>query len=89
MTVLTREETTFWLIALAVGAVVVLTVLALLTMLILFLRDVKAAVGSLGEVAPGTAGGDAETVTELDRSLSIAEALEEEIVMHRELVSGR
>ncbi len=86
---LAREEITFWLVALAVGAVVVLTVLALLAMLVLSLRDFEAAIVSLGELAPGTAAREADTVAELDRSVSIAEALEEEIIMHRKLLSGR
>ncbi len=86
---LAPEEVTFWLVALAVGAVVILVVVASLTFLLLLLRDVRGALASLegllksdGSVTT-VAGASIATVPELERAASIAEDTMREIPFHR------
>jgi hypothetical protein len=91
--VLAPEEVTLWVVALGMGAVVILVVIVLLTMLVLLLRDTDASVSTLAEVAQTATGGgpreDAGTAAELETAASIAKGLEQEIVLHRQLLSGR
>ncbi len=91
--VLAPEEVTFWLVALAVGAVVILVVVASLAFLLLLLRDVRAALSSLEGVlrsdgsATTVAGASIATVSELERAASIAEDTREEILLPRRRTS--
>jgi hypothetical protein len=91
--VLTSEEVTFWLVALAVGAVVLLVVIASLTFLMLLLRDVRATLSSLEDLltddatVTSLAGASVATVSQLDRAASIAEDTKEEILVQRQPVS--
>lgn len=90
---LTSEEVTFWLVALAVGAVVLLVVIASLTFLMLLLRDVRATLSSLEDLltddatVTSLAGASVATVSQLDRAASIAEDTKEEILVQRQPVS--
>ena len=91
---LTPEQVTFWLVALAVGAVVLLVVIVSLTFLMLLLRDVRATLSSLEDVltsdasATTVADGSIATVSQLERAASIAEDTKEEILVQRRPASA-
>lgn len=83
-------DLTLWLVALAIGAVVILVVIVLLTMLVLLLRDTDASVAALAAMARTAEDGSrGEATTELENAASIAEDLEREILLHRDLLAGR
>ncbi len=86
------EETTLWIVALGMGAVVILVVVVLLTMLVLLLRDTDASASSLVELArdrQAAPSEDGDAAEELGTAASLAKGLEQEILVHRELLSRR
>ncbi len=70
---LAAQETTFWEIILALGAVVLVAVIALLSLLLSFVRSIEASVQGLGGVAQGVAGNTAN----IKIALAVADSLDE------------
>jgi hypothetical protein len=70
---LAAEEIMFWEVALAVGAVVVVTVILLLSALLSFVRSIETNVQGLGAVAQGVAGNTAN----IKIALAVADSLDE------------
>lgn len=70
---LAAEEIMFWEIALAVGAVVIVTVILLLGALLSFVRSIETNVQRLGDVAQGVAGNTAN----IKIALAVADSLDE------------
>lgn len=74
---LTAEETLFWEVALAIGAVVVIAVIILLSALYAFAGSIETNVRRLGGVAQGVAGNTANIKTALTVSDSLDEVVDE------------
>ncbi|MGH3693600.1 MAG: hypothetical protein ACRDRX_06325 [Pseudonocardiaceae bacterium] len=70
---LAAEEITFWQVILAVGAVVLVAVIALLSLLLYLVRSIEASVQGLGDVAQGVAGNTAN----IKIALAVADSLDE------------
>jgi type II secretory pathway component PulC len=70
---LAAEEVMFWEVALAVGAVVIIVVIALLSLLLSFVRSIETNVQRLGGVAQGAAGNTAN----IKIALAVADSLDE------------
>jgi len=70
---LATEEITFWQVTLAVGAVVIVVVIALLTLLLNFVRSIETGVQRLGDVAQAVAGNTAN----IKIALAVADTLDE------------
>jgi type II secretory pathway component PulC len=70
---LAAEEIMFWEVALAVGAVVIVTVIMLLSALLSFVRSIETNVQRLGDVAQGVAGNTAN----IKIALAVADSLDE------------
>ena len=70
---LTAEEIMFWEVALGIGAVVIVTVILLLSTLLSFVRSIKTNVQRLGDVAQGIAGNTAN----IKIALAVADSLDE------------
>jgi hypothetical protein len=70
---LASEEIAFWQIMLALGAVVLLAVIALLSLLLRLVGSIEASVQRVGEVAQGVAGNTAN----IKVALAVADSLDE------------
>ena len=70
---LAPEEITFWQTILVIGAVVLVAVIALLTLLLSFVRSIETSVEGLGKVAQGVAGNTAN----IKVALAVADSLDE------------
>lgn len=70
---LAAEEIMFWEVALAIGAVVIVAVIVLLSTLLSFVRSIETNVQRLGEVAQGVAGNTAN----IKIALAVADSLDE------------
>jgi type II secretory pathway component PulC len=70
---LAAEEIMFWEVALTIGAVVIVVVIALLGLLLHFVRSIEANVQRLGGVAQGVAGNTAN----IKVALTVADSLDE------------
>jgi hypothetical protein len=70
---LAANEITFWEIILALGAVVIVVVIALLSLLLSFVRTIETSVQGLGGVARGVAGNTAN----IKIALAVADSLDE------------
>jgi hypothetical protein len=70
---LADQEITFWQIILALGAVVLVAVIALLSLLLSFVRSIEASVQGVGGVAQGVAGNTAN----IKIALAVADTLDE------------
>jgi hypothetical protein len=70
---LANEEITFWQVMLAIGAVVIVVVIALLSLLLYFVRSIETGVQRLGEVAQGVASNTAN----IKVALAVADTLDE------------
>lgn len=66
------EEITLWEVALAVGAVVIIVVIALLGLLLQLVRSIETGAGALLDVAVGVAGNTGNIKT----ALTVAETLD-------------
>ncbi|MGH3779940.1 MAG: hypothetical protein ACRDRO_04715 [Pseudonocardiaceae bacterium] len=71
--VFAADEITFWWVMLALGAVVIIVVIALLSLLLSFVRSIEASVLRLGGVAQGVAGNTAN----IKIALAVADSLDE------------
>jgi hypothetical protein len=74
---LAAEEIMLWEVALAIGAVVVVVVIGLLSLLLSFVRSIEANVQRLGGVAQGVAGHTANIKTALVVADSLDEVVDE------------
>ena len=70
---LAAGEITFWQVMLALGAVVLLAVIALLSLLLRLVGSIEASVQRVGEVAQGVAGNTAN----IKVALAVADSLDE------------
>ncbi len=70
---LAAQEITFWQVLLALGAVVLVAVIALLSLLLSFVRSIETSVHGLGGVAQGVAGNTAH----IKIALAVADSLDE------------
>ena len=70
---LSAQETTFWQVILVIGAIVLVAVIALLTLLLSFVRSIEGTVYRLGDVAQGIAGNTAN----IKVALAVADSLDE------------
>lgn len=70
---LADEEITFWQVTLAIGAVVLVAVLALLSLLLYLVRSIETSVLRLGGEAQEVAGNTANIKT----ALAVADSLDE------------
>ncbi len=82
MSVLAAAEThTFWIVALGIGAVVVLVVVVLMVLLLSYLKDIEARAARLvavgGEVATNTAN-----VGQLEVTGPVLEEIKQEALLH-------
>ncbi|MGH3549971.1 MAG: hypothetical protein ACRDQU_18055 [Pseudonocardiaceae bacterium] len=71
--VFAADEIVFWEVMLALGAVVLLVVIALLSLLLSFVRSIEASVVRVGDVARGVAGNTAN----IKIALAVADSLDE------------
>ncbi|MGH3991539.1 MAG: hypothetical protein ACRDSN_03640 [Pseudonocardiaceae bacterium] len=79
---------TFWLIALGMGAVVVLVVIALLTMLLRLIQDIDAGVEALTATATDVAGNTA-AIMELPKTAAVLRDIREEALIHHEFLRSQ
>lgn len=70
---LAAEDITFWQITLVIGAVVLVAVIALLSLLLRFVSSIETSVYQLGDVAQGVAGNTAN----IKIALAVADSLDE------------
>lgn len=70
---LATEEITFWQVTLAVGAVVIVAVIALLSLLLYLVGSIEAGVRRLWDVAQGVRGNTAN----IKIALAVADTLDE------------
>jgi hypothetical protein len=70
---LADQEITFWQILLAIGAVVLIVVIALLTLLLSLVRAIENSVQRVGAAAQGVAGNTAH----IKVALAVADSLDE------------
>jgi len=70
---LAPEEITLWQITLVAGVVVIVAVIALLSLLLSFVRSINTSVHGLGDVAQGVAGNTAN----INAALAVIATLDE------------
>jgi hypothetical protein len=70
---LAAEEITFWQVILVVGAIVLVAVIALLSLLLSLVRSIETSVHRLGDVAQGVAGNTGN----IKVALAVADSLDE------------
>jgi uncharacterized protein YoxC len=70
---LAAKEITFWQVLLVIGAIVIVAVIALLSLLLYLVRSIEASVQGLGNVAQGVAGNTAN----IKVALAVADSLDE------------
>ena len=75
----------FWLIALGMGAVVVLVVIALLTLLLRLVKDIDSGVEVLTTTATEVAGNTA-AIMELPKTAAVVKDIREEALIHHEFL---
>lgn len=75
----------FWLIALGMGAVVVLVVIALLTLLLRVVKDIDGGVEVLTATATEVAGNTA-AIMELPKTAAVLRDIREEALIHHEFL---
>lgn len=75
----------FWLIALGMGAVVVLVVIALLTLLLRLVQDIDSGVETLTATATDVSGNTA-AILELPKTAAVLRDIREEALIHDEFL---
>jgi hypothetical protein len=70
---LATEEITFWQVILIIGAVVIIAVIALLSLLLYLVRSIETGVQGLGDVAQGVASNTGN----IKIALAVADSLDE------------
>jgi hypothetical protein len=82
---LVAKEITFWQVLLIIGAIVIVAVIALLSLLLYLVRSIETRVQGLGDVAQGVAGNTAN----IKVALAVADSLDEvmdEMRLHARLL---
>jgi hypothetical protein len=74
---LAAKEITFWQVLLIIGAIVIVAVIALLSLLLYLVRSIEASVRGLGDVAQGVAGNTANIKVALAVAASLDEVMDE------------
>jgi hypothetical protein len=74
---LAAKEITFWQVLLIIGAIVIVAVIALLSLLLYLVRSIEASVQGLGDVAQGVAGNTANIKVALAVAASLDEVMDE------------
>lgn len=77
----------FWEVAIGLGLVVILVVIALLTLLYLLVRDIDVGVASLWTVTKGLAQNTTATY-QLEGTASLVLALRDELICHNKMFPG-
>jgi len=85
MLIAASDTHAFWLIALGMGAVVVLVVIALLALLLRLVKDIDDGVEILTETATGVAGNTA-AIMELPKTAAVLSDIREEALIHRDFL---
>jgi hypothetical protein len=85
---LTETGQSLWLLALGLGAVVLVVVVALLTALLRLVTQIDEGVREVWETA-GRAAANTATTWQLERTCAALEQLDAEAVRHQELLDGR
>lgn len=75
------ETETFWIVALGIGAVVVLVVIVLMALLLSYLKDIEARAGLLLEVG-GEVAGNIANIEQLEVTGPVLEEIKEEALIH-------
>lgn len=89
MTVLALAEThTFWSVALGIGAVVLVVVIALMALLLSFLKDIAASVTRLLEVG-GEVAHNTSTIGQLAKTGPVLEMIKDEALVHDGYLESR
>jgi heme exporter protein D len=70
---LAAKEITFWQVILIIGAIVIVAVIALLSLLLYLVRSIETRVQGLGDVAQGVAGNTAN----IKVALAVADSLDQ------------
>lgn len=82
------ENGTFWLIALGMGAVVVLVVIALLTLLLRVVQDIDSGVETLTATATDVAG-NTVAILELPKTAGVLGDIREEATIHHDFLRSQ
>jgi hypothetical protein len=85
---LTREQITFWQISLGIGLVVVLVVIALLTFLLLLVRDIDQGVKGVLSSAVSVLGNTSQ-IAKLGTTAGALEEIKKEALRHDELLRSK
>ncbi len=85
MLIAAAETHTFWLITLGMGAVVVLVVIALLTLLLRLVKDIDSGVEILTATATDVAG-NTVAIMELPTTATVLRDIREEALIHYEFL---
>lgn len=85
---LSVEETNLWLVALGIGAVVIIVVIALLGLLLHLVKSIEAGTHQLLAVAGGVAGNTANIKLALDVAKTL-DQVTDEAVKHARLLGVR
>ena len=86
MQIALEETQTFWLVALGSGAVVVLVVIALMTLLLRLLKDIDAGVEAASAMAKDVAA-NTVAIEQLPITASVLRDIREEAQIHYDLLS--
>lgn len=84
---ITDDQETLWTVALVIGAVVLLAVVALMSFLYLVLRDIRTGVMALGGMAERMR--EELTAGDLPATAAAMQELREELRLHEEALSRR
>lgn len=85
MLIAVADNRAFWLIALGMGALVVLVVIALLTLLLRLVKDIDSGVEVLTATATEVAGNTA-AIMELPKTAAVLKDIREEALIHHEFL---
>lgn len=85
---LAREEITLWMISLGVGLVVVFVVIALLTFLLLQVRDIHAGVSGILSTAVNVLG-NTSLIAKLGTTAGALEEIKKEALCHHALLRSK
>lgn len=83
---LAPDEVTFWTIALGIGAVVLVVVIALLTLLLKIVTKIDESVAEVWQTATQLAS-NTTTVWQINTTLQMLDKVKEEALLHDELLS--
>ena len=85
---LSSDERVLWYIALGIGLVVILVVIALLTLLSSLVRDIEVGVSALWTMAKRMAA-NTSTTYQFNETAALANGITDELQRHDEVLSNR